>query len=276
MNYKKLANIDDELGIEWLDYDARQYDPETGRFLSIDPLADIATRWSPYAYALDNPLRYIDPDVMTAQACLKCEERTRTEQTVSDITFKANRNDEGDITSVDVSFKLTNSTITEVVNLDGTSGDYGKVVSAHTESVTSCETMTMTSAGNGGEFDRQTGQMMAMLGNIMIPGGNNGIKITADAKVENEENRLVVNVSSPENVKTEKSKLTSSSVDEIAAARDAFVNENERGILKKYSDEYFSMPKDRQNRLRTVSGNPEGRNQDQENYRRIRSKKWTR
>jgi hypothetical protein len=104
----------------------------------------------------------------------------------------------------------------------------------------------------------------------MSPGGHNGIKVTADAKVENEENRVVVNVSSVENVKTEKSKLTSNSVDKIAAGKDVFVKDNDRGILNRYSDEYFSMPKDQKNKLRTVSGNHDGRKQDQENYRRVR------
>jgi RHS repeat-associated protein len=36
-------------------------DPELGRFTQVDPKWDASPGWSPYAYALNNPLRYIDP-----------------------------------------------------------------------------------------------------------------------------------------------------------------------------------------------------------------------
>ncbi len=46
-----------------LDYrGARFYDSDIGKFLSVDPLAADFASWSTYAYVLNNPLRYIDPD----------------------------------------------------------------------------------------------------------------------------------------------------------------------------------------------------------------------
>jgi len=56
----------DELGLQWLDFTARNYNPEIGRWMNIDPLADEFNEWSPYNYTLNNPVMYVDPDGKSA------------------------------------------------------------------------------------------------------------------------------------------------------------------------------------------------------------------
>jgi RHS repeat-associated protein len=53
-------------GLNLYDYKARFYDPNCdNRFMSIDPLAEKYYNISPYAYCLNNPVLFIDPDGMS-------------------------------------------------------------------------------------------------------------------------------------------------------------------------------------------------------------------
>ena len=48
-------------GLDWYDYSARQYDPASGRFMSMDPLCEKYYNISPYSYCAGNPVNRIDP-----------------------------------------------------------------------------------------------------------------------------------------------------------------------------------------------------------------------
>src|SRR5690606_12416343 len=55
-----------EAGLNWMDFHARQYDPQIGRFLGVDPLADAGGQqvFSPYAAMGNNPVAMTDPGGM--------------------------------------------------------------------------------------------------------------------------------------------------------------------------------------------------------------------
>ena len=63
----KYINREEQQGLGWIDLMARQYDPQTGRFMGVDPLAEVVSKFSPYAYVYNNPISFIDPDGMLGE-----------------------------------------------------------------------------------------------------------------------------------------------------------------------------------------------------------------
>ena len=59
--------LQDELGLQWYDYGARNYDPALGRWFSPDPFTEEFPEWTPYNYVYNNPIRMIDPTGMVGE-----------------------------------------------------------------------------------------------------------------------------------------------------------------------------------------------------------------
>ncbi|HEY4289739.1 MAG TPA: polymorphic toxin-type HINT domain-containing protein [Puia sp.] len=56
------TELDDEADLNWYDFGFRNYDPQIGRFVQQDPLADDYAQLTPYQYANDEPIMGIDED----------------------------------------------------------------------------------------------------------------------------------------------------------------------------------------------------------------------
>jgi len=57
---EQKAEFSDGSGLEWLDFGARMYDPQIGRWFNQDKFAEVYVALTPYQYAANNPIKIID------------------------------------------------------------------------------------------------------------------------------------------------------------------------------------------------------------------------
>ena len=78
-------------GLNTYDYGARQYNPVTARWDRMDPLAEKYYSISPYAYCMNNPIIFVDPDGMDGVAAIDFDNKT----ILISQTFYYNKKSEG-------------------------------------------------------------------------------------------------------------------------------------------------------------------------------------
>ncbi len=92
--------LQDENNLSMLDFGARMYDPQIGRWWSVDPSAEKFYDITPFRFGLNNPLRYNDPNGRTE------EERNRAINVARGVIGTAYKSDLPDYNRIDQKIKL--------------------------------------------------------------------------------------------------------------------------------------------------------------------------
>jgi RHS repeat-associated protein len=141
---KELSSneFSDGSGLELYDFGARNFDPQIGRWHTVDPLAGKMPSWSPYSAMYDNPIRYTDPTGAEPEDWIK-NTKTGKYEWRSQVTSASNtpkgysyigREDNSILKDLGYSMNSKTATTTTrgVIHADVEQGDPGKYIGGYT------------------------------------------------------------------------------------------------------------------------------------------------
>ncbi|MDO5655063.1 MAG: RHS repeat-associated core domain-containing protein [Flavobacteriaceae bacterium] len=87
----RSAEWQDELGLNVIAMDYRNYDMAIGRFMNPDALSEMSMSWSPYRFAFDNPVFWSDPTGLYEEDCSYCPDNSSEFKPLDDDWYKGKK-----------------------------------------------------------------------------------------------------------------------------------------------------------------------------------------